>query len=133
MASGAWLAAGLLALLGLAWLRPRAVAAGLPCDVFAEHGTPCVAAHATTRALFADYAGPFYAVRRLSDNATLNVSVLRPGGVLVFDTINRSYKSYLLTIVLAQVSSAIDHQPRLPPQQRRRRRRSQQTCTCIVP
>ena len=25
-----------------------------------------------------------------------------PGGVLVFDTINRSYKSYLLTIVLAQ-------------------------------
>mmetsp|Transcript_22089 Transcript_22089/g.56223 ORF Transcript_22089/g.56223 Transcript_22089/m.56223 type:complete len:171 (+) Transcript_22089:3-515(+) len=28
--------------------------------------------------------------------------VLRPGGVLVFDTINRSYKSYLLTIVLAQ-------------------------------
>ena len=28
--------------------------------------------------------------------------VLRPGGVLVFDTINRSYQSYLLTIVLAQ-------------------------------
>jgi len=40
--------------------------------------------------------------------------VLRPGGVLVFDTINRSYKSYLLTIVLAQVSSAIDH-PATPP------------------
>jgi ubiquinone biosynthesis O-methyltransferase len=28
--------------------------------------------------------------------------VLKPGGILVFDTINRSYKSYLLTIVLAQ-------------------------------
>ena len=28
--------------------------------------------------------------------------MLRPGGVLVFDTINRSYQSYLLTIVLAQ-------------------------------
>ena len=30
--------------------------------------------------------------------------VLRPGGVLVFDTINRSYQSYLLTIVLAQAA-----------------------------
>ena len=28
--------------------------------------------------------------------------VLRPGGVFVFDTINRSYKSYVATIVLAQ-------------------------------
>jgi hypothetical protein len=31
--------------------------------------------------------------------------VLRPGGVLVFDTINRTFKSYILTIVLAQVRS----------------------------
>ena len=33
--------------------------------------------------------------------------VLRPGGVLVFDTINRSYQSYLLTIVLAQELHAL--------------------------
>ena len=30
--------------------------------------------------------------------------MLKPGGVLVFDTINRTYKSYLGAIVLAQVS-----------------------------
>lgn len=29
--------------------------------------------------------------------------MLKPGGVLVFDTINRTFKSYIATIVLAQV------------------------------
>ncbi|MEV7027485.1 arabinofuranosidase catalytic domain-containing protein, partial [Kitasatospora sp. NPDC093558] len=28
-----------------------------PCDVYAAGGTPCVAAHSTTRALYAGYAG----------------------------------------------------------------------------
>ena len=29
-----------------------------PCDIYASGGTPCVAAHSTTRALFGSYTGP---------------------------------------------------------------------------
>jgi hypothetical protein len=51
-----------------------------PCDIYAAGGTPCVAAHSTTRALYAAYAGPLYQVRRLSDSAAENIGVLKPGG-----------------------------------------------------
>ncbi len=49
-----------------------------PCDIYAAGGTPCVAAHSTTRALYASYNGPFYQVRRLSDNAVKNIGVVQP-------------------------------------------------------
>jgi len=49
-----------------------------PCDIYAAAGTPCVAAHSTTRALYASYNGPLYQVRRLSDNADKNIGVVRP-------------------------------------------------------
>ncbi|MEA2591794.1 MAG: hypothetical protein QOD62_1625, partial [Actinomycetota bacterium] len=49
-----------------------------PCDIYAAAGTPCVAAHSTTRALYASYNGPLYQVRRLSDNAVKNIGVVRP-------------------------------------------------------
>ena len=55
-------------------------AASLPCDIFAASGSPCVAAHSVTRALFAAYGGPLYAVTRASDNRTLNITPLTPGG-----------------------------------------------------
>ena len=29
-----------------------------PCDIYAAGGTPCVAAHSTTRALYGSYNGP---------------------------------------------------------------------------
>ncbi|WP_205302638.1 arabinofuranosidase catalytic domain-containing protein [Nonomuraea montanisoli] len=51
-----------------------------PCDIYAAGGTPCVAAHSTTRALYAAYNGPLYQVRRASDNATRDVGVLSAGG-----------------------------------------------------
>src|SRR5690348_8181132 len=51
-----------------------------PCDIYAAGGTPCVAAHSTTRALFGSYNGSLYQVRRSSDNATLNIGVLSAGG-----------------------------------------------------
>jgi non-reducing end alpha-L-arabinofuranosidase len=47
-----------------------------PCDLYAAGGTPCVAAHSTTRALFASYAGSLYQVRRSSDNTTRNIGVV---------------------------------------------------------
>ena len=58
-----------------------ASAASLPCDTYASAGTPCVAAHSTTRALYASYDGPLYQVRRASDNATTNIYPLSAGGV----------------------------------------------------
>jgi len=52
-----------------------------PCDIYAAAGTPCVAAHSTTRALFASYSGSLYQVRRASDNTTKNIAPLSAGGV----------------------------------------------------
>ncbi|MCO5994347.1 alpha-L-arabinofuranosidase B [Actinoallomurus rhizosphaericola] len=52
-----------------------------PCDIYASGGTPCVAAHSTTRALYASYNGPLYQVRRSSDNTTRDIGVLSAGGV----------------------------------------------------
>jgi hypothetical protein len=49
-----------------------------PCDIYAAAGTPCVAAHSTTRALYASYDGPLYQVMRLSDNAVKNIGVVQP-------------------------------------------------------
>ncbi|KAK7973602.1 hypothetical protein PG989_015450 [Apiospora arundinis] len=56
------------------------VAAG-PCDIYASGGTPCVAAHSTTRALYSAFSGALYQVKRASDGATTNISPLAAGGV----------------------------------------------------
>jgi non-reducing end alpha-L-arabinofuranosidase len=74
-AATAALTAGTLAGIGTAQ-----AASSLPCDIYAAGGTPCVAAHSTTRALFASYSGNLYQVRRSSDNATRNIGVLAAGG-----------------------------------------------------
>jgi hypothetical protein len=55
-------------------------AGALPCDIYASGGTPCVAAHSTTRALYRAYAGNLYQVRRSSDNTTRNIGLLSTGG-----------------------------------------------------
>jgi hypothetical protein len=47
-----------------------------PCDIYAGGGTPCVAAHSTTRALYAAYTGSLYQVRRSSDNTTRNIGAV---------------------------------------------------------
>ena len=70
------LAVGALA----AGAAPPAAAASLPCDIYASGGTPCVAAHSTTRALYASYSGALYQVKRASDGATTNISPLSAGG-----------------------------------------------------
>jgi len=68
-------------LLQLTLDRPFALAAVTgPCDIYASGGTPCVAAHSTTRALFGAYNGRLYQVRRASDNATTDISTLSAGG-----------------------------------------------------
>jgi hypothetical protein len=59
-----------------------------PCDIYQAAGTPCVAAHSTTRALFAAYNGPIYQVRKDSSltnhgsgGTTMDILPLSPGGV----------------------------------------------------
>jgi hypothetical protein len=49
-----------------------------PCDIYAAAAAPCVAAHSTTRALYASYNGPLYQVLRQSDGKTLNIGVVQP-------------------------------------------------------
>jgi len=56
-----------------------------PCDIYAAAGDPCVAAHSTTRALYAAYNGPLYQVLRQSDGKTLDIGIVPasaadPGG-----------------------------------------------------
>ncbi|MFF4485313.1 alpha-L-arabinofuranosidase B [Streptomyces sp. NPDC001544] len=76
------LAAVALAFTGLvAFSGVSQAAAQGPCDIYAAGGTPCVAAHSTTRALFASYNGPLYQVQRASDSALRDIGVLSAGGV----------------------------------------------------
>src|SRR5579871_6342440 len=56
-----------------------------PCDVYAEAGDACVAAHSTTRALYASYNGPLYQVIRQSDGKTLDIGVVQPSASPVPD------------------------------------------------
>lgn len=51
-----------------------------PCDIYGRAGTPCVAAHSTTRALYAGYHGPLYQVARLSDGRTRDIGLRASGG-----------------------------------------------------
>jgi hypothetical protein len=70
-----------LTILALVGMPAVSQAAGtLPCDIYATAGTPCVAAHSTTRALFSAYSGNLYQVKRWSDSATTNIGTLAAGG-----------------------------------------------------
>jgi len=59
---------------------PAYAASSLPCDIYAAAGTPCVAAHSTTRALYAAYDGPLYQVTRSSDGTSTDIDPLSAGG-----------------------------------------------------
>ena len=52
----------------------------LPCDIYASGGTPCIAAHSTTRALLSSYNGPLYQIQRASDKTYLDIKLLSAGG-----------------------------------------------------
>ncbi|KAF3221780.1 hypothetical protein TWF679_006994 [Orbilia oligospora] len=51
-----------------------------PCDIYASGNTPCVAAHATTRALYSAYTGALYQVKRAKDNAVADIKPISAGG-----------------------------------------------------
>jgi non-reducing end alpha-L-arabinofuranosidase len=77
-AAAATLAVGGLLAAG-AGTPSRAATQG-PCDIYAAANTPCVAAHSTTRALYAAYNGPLYQVKRVSDGTTTSIYPLSAGG-----------------------------------------------------
>ena len=56
-----------------------------PCDIYAAAGNPCVAAHSSTRALYAQYDGPLYRVQRLSDSKVRDIGVVPPSAKPVAD------------------------------------------------
>ncbi|MBP8960163.1 MAG: lamin tail domain-containing protein [Bacteroidales bacterium] len=60
---------------GCSYSPPRL---GGPCDIYAADGCPCVAAHSSTRALYAAYNGPLYQVMRQSDGKTMDIGVVKP-------------------------------------------------------
>ena len=62
---------------------PPAPAAGAPqgpCDIYAADGGPCVAAHSTVRALYSEYSGPLYQVKK-ADGSVQDIFPLTPGGL----------------------------------------------------
>jgi hypothetical protein len=73
-------AAAVVALTAAATPARAAATAEGPCDILGKAGNPCVAAHSTTRALFAAYSGPLYNVTRASDGKSTTVGVLKAGG-----------------------------------------------------
>ncbi|KAF5677485.1 alpha-n-arabinofuranosidase B [Fusarium circinatum] len=52
-----------------------------PCDIYSAGGTPCIAAHSSTRALFDKYNGALYQIKRASDGTTRDIGPLSAGGV----------------------------------------------------
>jgi non-reducing end alpha-L-arabinofuranosidase len=74
------LPANLMMLIAMSGVERNAVPARPegPCDIYAAAGNPCVAAHSSTRALFASYNGPLYQVKRQSDGKTLDIGLAMP-------------------------------------------------------
>jgi non-reducing end alpha-L-arabinofuranosidase len=64
----------------LVGVNPANAATSQACDIYAAGGTPCIAAHSTTRALFAAYSGPLYQIQRASDHGFLDIGLLSAGG-----------------------------------------------------
>ena len=66
------------------------VATASPCDIYASGGTPCVAAHSTTRALYASYSGSLYQVYTLR----------APRKVWVSSRLTWSYSRLLVVLIV---------------------------------
>ncbi|KAL1610600.1 hypothetical protein SLS60_002270 [Paraconiothyrium brasiliense] len=91
------------------------VAAG-PCDLYSAGGTPCIAAHSTTRALYSAFSGSLYQVKRGSDNTTTNIAPVSAGGVAnaaTQDTFCAS-TTCLITVIYDQ-SGKGNHLTQAPP------------------
>ncbi|KAI9052790.1 hypothetical protein LZ554_003063 [Drepanopeziza brunnea f. sp. 'monogermtubi'] len=68
-------------ILALGLAATHSLVAAAPCDIYASGGTPCIAAHSTTRALYSAFSGPLYQVKRGSDSTTMDIAPVAAGGV----------------------------------------------------
>lgn len=67
--------------LGLGLIATGTLVVAGPCDIYSDGGTPCIAAHSTTRALFDSYSGGLYQVQRSSDGTTTDITPVSAGGI----------------------------------------------------
>ncbi|KAL4861713.1 Arabinosidase B [Aspergillus spectabilis] len=81
-----------------------------PCDIYSSGGTPCIAAHSTTRALYDTYSGALYQVQRGSDSSTLDIKPRSPGGVADADSQDSfcANTTCLISIIYDQSGNAND-------------------------
>jgi hypothetical protein len=102
-------------ILALALIATGSLVAAGPCDIFSTGGTPCVAAHSTTRALYRAFSGDLYQVQR-ADGTTATIKPLSAGGV-ANATAQDSFCSdsrCFITIIYDQ-SGKSNHLTRAPP------------------
>ena len=83
-----------------------------PCDIYQAAGTPCAAAHATTRALYASYNGPLYQVVRKSDGRTLKIGVVRPSAGDAGDYTNAAAQDAFCANTNCWISIVYDQSPK---------------------
>jgi len=103
-------------ILALGFVATGSLVAAGPCDLYSTGGTPCIAAHSTTRALYGAYTGSLYQVKRGSDNTTTTIAPLSAGGVAnaaAQDTFCAS-TTCLITIIYDQ-SGRGNHLTQAPP------------------
>lgn len=87
-----------------------------PCDIYADGGTPCVAAHSSTRALYEAYANGLYQVTRDSDGTTLDIAPVSAGGVANADAQDKFCAGTTCVIsVIFDQSGHGNHLTRAPP------------------
>ncbi|KAI8934342.1 hypothetical protein NX059_009078 [Plenodomus lindquistii] len=100
--------------LGVAATASLAIAG--PCDIYASGGTPCIAAHSTTRALYNAFNEALYQIKRGSDNTTATVAPLSAGGVANAATQDKFCASTtcLITVIYDQ-SGRGNHLTQAPP------------------
>lgn len=83
-----------------------------PCDIYAAAGDPCVAAHSTTRALYASYNGPLYQVLRQSDGRTLNIGVVPASAIGAGGYANAAAQDQFCSNTYCWISKVYDQSPK---------------------
>ena len=102
----------------------------LPCDVYAEDGGPCVAAHSTVRALFADYDGPLYQVRR-ADGETKDIGVIEKGGFAKSSDQDEFCTEKCTISIIYDQSSQGNHLTKAPPGEMKKTEGKEATATAL--
>ena len=83
-----------------------------PCDIYEAAGDPCVAAHSTTRSLYASYNGPLYQVLRQSDGKTLNIGVAPASAIDAGGYANAAAQEVFCANTYCWISKIYDQSPK---------------------